>query len=66
MGFRHKLHMGIPEYDPGVNYRQHAFCQVAGVPYVALVANGPDAGNPTDPTAAGQTVWRGVLDGSTS
>ena len=52
------MHLGIPEWDEDVNYRQHAFSQVAGRPYVALVATGPEAGNPTDPTAVGQTVWR--------
>ena len=58
LGFRHKLINGIPSHDLGVNYQQHAFCTVSGTPYVANVANGPIAGNPTDPTAAGQTTWR--------
>ena len=58
LGLRHKLLMGIPEYDEGVNYRQHALCQVGGTPYVATVANGPAEGNPTDPTATPNAVWR--------
>ena len=58
LGFRHKLLMGIPEYDSDVDYRQHAFAVVGGTLYVATEANGPTLGNPTDPTALGQTVWR--------
>ena len=57
-GLRHKMLMGIPEYDDGVNYRQHALCQVAGTPYVATVANGTAEDNVTDPTDSGQAVWR--------
>ena len=56
--FRHKLFMGIPEYHADINYRQHAFCQVDGVPYVASVANGPALGNVTDPTATPNAIWR--------
>ena len=58
LGFRHKLLMGIPEWDDGVNYRQHAFSAVDGVPYVAIVATGPTLGNPTDPTDSPNAVWR--------
>lgn len=57
-GFRHKMFYGIPQWDENVNYRQHAFVQVEGVPYVALVANGPTVGNPTDPTDTPNAAWR--------
>lgn len=58
LGFGHKMLIGIPEWDDGVNYRQHAFASVDGVPYVALVANGPAVGNATDPTDSPNAVWR--------
>ena len=57
-GFKHKLVSGIPEWDSRINYFQHAFCQIAGILYVALVENGPEIGNGADPTDASQTVWR--------
>ena len=59
LAFQHKgIVMGVPEYHAGINYAQHAFCQVEGMLYVALVANGPASGNVTSPTATPNTVWR--------
>ena len=58
LGFRHKLRYGIPTHSMDVNYPQHAIAAIAGVPYVALVANGPLLGNPIRPTATPNAVWR--------
>ena len=58
-GFKHRIVMGIPEHNLGINYKRHAFCQVDGELFVALVANGPALGNQAAPTQEGQAVWRG-------
>ena len=57
-GFKHKLVLGIPDWDSRINYFQHAFVQVGGILYVALVENGPEIGNGANPTDAAQAVWR--------
>ena len=51
---------GILPWDAAVDTLQGGTKQVAGVPYRALVDNGPTHGNVTNPTADGQTVWERV------
>ena len=48
---------GVLPYDADIDYVQYAKVGVGTSIYVAQVANGPDTGNVTDPSSAGQTVW---------
>ena len=57
-GFKHKILRGVPEWDERINYFQHAFCNLNGILYVALVANGPEIGNAVSPDAPNNIVWR--------
>ena len=52
--------MGVLPWDDEINYLAGAVVNEAGVLYSADVDTGPDSGNATDPSAAGQTVWTGI------
>ena len=62
--FAEHLLFGIPPWDPELNYPgtdEDGYAFVGGSDggiYVALVPSGPATGNPTDPVAPEQTVWR--------
>ena len=49
--------LGLLPWDADVDTKQHGWKQVAGVPYIALVDNGPTYSNAISPVAGGQTVW---------
>ena len=53
-----RMRTGIPPWDEDIDYRVDAFVTRTGNLYISLVANGSTSGNASDPTAAGQTVWR--------
>ena len=53
-----RLRMGVPRWDSDVNYIHPAFVTAGDDLYVSLESNGPDTGNATNPTTAGQTIWR--------
>ena len=53
---------GVPRWDAGVDYVPSAgeacFALTDTGLWRTRVATGPTYGNPTDPDAAGQTIWR--------
>ena len=53
-----RLTMGIATWDSGVSYQHPAFAASVQGLHVSLENTGPNFGNATDPTEAGQTVWR--------
>ena len=59
-----KIRFGVLPWDsridyPGTDAEGYAFVTGSdGRLYVALIPSGPTTGNPTDPTADGQVVWR--------
>lgn len=53
-----RMTQGIPTWDAGIDYTQHAFVTHLGMVYVSDEATGPATGNPVAPNAAGQTTWR--------
>ena len=52
--------LGLLPWDADVDTKQYGWKQVNGVPYMALVDNGPTYSNAVSPTMAGQTVWQAV------
>ena len=48
---------GVLPYDDEIDYYQYAHCTIDDDEYVCNVANGPDTGNVTSPTDAGQVIW---------
>ena len=59
VGLIYLLQTGVPTWDADLDYPAGAFVASARGLHVALEPTGPATSNATDPTAEGQTVWRG-------